>query len=49
MDTNGPNTDTNYNVGFYHDKNEKLSEILIMCETCYQAKRQEYLDNYKCI
>ncbi|CAJ0913782.1 12916_t:CDS:2 [Entrophospora sp. SA101] len=44
MDANGPNTDTNYNVSFYHGKSSKL---LIMCGNCYQAKEREYLNNYE--
>src|ERR1043166_9816537 len=47
MDTNGYNTDTNYNVSFYHGKKPKPSEGFIMCETCYQDKEQEYLVNYE--
>jgi len=47
MDANGPNTDTNYNVSFYHGKRPASSESFIMCENCYQAKEQEYLNNYR--
>jgi hypothetical protein len=37
-------------VSRYHGKKgPRLLEILDVCETCYKAKEQEYLNNYEVI
>jgi len=42
--------DTSYLMSLYHGNKEKpAAETLTTCETCYQAKEQEYLTNYEYI